>query len=267
MLASPRLNMRHWTFFVFVLFIVTLCAFVNGPRTSSDCTPKLGICIVCDSLRVLHRADALALAYREAQDSTLPYYNNIIIQEARIKAYQHALGLLYNNLEDSMLFGLRSYHPPEAKDTLDFYKVTLEVSGARVGKWRKRNGTCGYTNINNILTEVGLVPVGDVVKKGKLLYADYTSDKPINKIALQRRFAAQPEPIVRVTRYISPQQYVGMLDYQNVQEWRDGDSVYLLITYPFGPGMPPEIPYPTATDFYHVRGCTISYDRTTTKGR
>lgn len=241
-----------------------ICASWTTHRTSDGCAPKIGSCTVCDSIRVLHRADALALAYREAQDSTLPYYNNIIIQEARISVYQSTLALLYNNLEDSMLFGLRTYHPPESRDTTEFYKVTLEVCGATKRKWRLRNGKCGYPNINNILEEVGLVPVGHVTKRGKFLYAEYSSPKPINKIALQRRFVAQPEPIVRVTRYISPQQYVGMLDYRNVRQKRDIDSTFILITYPFGPGMPPELPYPIATDIYYAGACHISYLRTTT---
>ena len=245
----------------------TLCVGWIPDRTSSNCEPRLGECTVCDSLRSIHRADALALAYREAQDSSLPYYNNMIIQEARITKYQWSLGVLYNNLEDSVLFGLRTYRPPEAADTMEFYRVTLEVQGAGKRKWRLRNGQCGYPNINNILSEVGLIPAGPVSKKGKYLYADYTSTRPINKIALQRRFAAQPEPSVRVTRYISPQQYVGMQDYQNVREQTPKDTTFLFISYPFGPGMPPEVPYPTATDIYSVSNCTIRYVRTTTSNR
>lgn len=216
-------------------------------------------------MRGYNRADALALAYRESQDSTLPYYNNLIIQEARIEVYQRCLALLYNNLEDSLLFGLRTYHPPEAQDTTEFYKVTLRVKGANTRKWRKRNGSCGYKNIDNILREVGLIPVGMIEKKGGFIYADYTSKKPINKIALQRRFDAQQKPRVRVTRFISPLQYIGMLDYKNVREVTNKDSTYILLTYPFGPGMPPELPYPTATDIYHVHGCNLSYVRTTTQ--
>lgn len=257
--------MNWWKYNFISCIVCVIC--LSWTNVSDSCAPRLGFCTVCDSLRVLHRADALALAYREAQDSTLPYYNNVIIPEARVSLYQHVLALLYNNLEDSLLFGLRTYHPPEARDTMEFYKVTLEVSGASIRKWRLRDGHCGYKNIDSILTEAGLVPVGEVTKKGKFLYADYLANKPVNKIALQRRFAAQPKPLVHVTRYISPQQYVGMLDYQNVQEWKDGDSSYILVTYPFGPGMPPELPYPTATDYYVVKGCTMSYVRTSTQRR
>ena len=216
-------------------------------------------------MKKFNRADALALAYREAQDSSLAYYNNIIIQEARIAVYQKCLALLYNNLEDSVLFGLLTYHPPEANDTSEFYTVTVKVLNANPKKWRKRNGSCGYKNIDNILNEVGLTPVGEVTKKGDFVYAEYASRKPINKIALQRRFNSQQSPKVYITRYISPLQYVGMLDYKNVREVTNKDSTYILLTYPFGPGMPPELPYPTATDIYHVQGCTLSYVRTTTQ--
>lgn len=231
-------------------------------QKSTDCQPKLGSCVVCDSLHGVYRSDALALAYREAQDSTLPYYNNIIVQETRIRVYQKCMALLYNNLEDSVLFGLRSYHPPEAEDTLDFYKVTLQISGASKSRWRTRNGRCGYKNIDNILTEVGLTPSGEVTRKGEFLFADYTSKKPINKVALQRRFQAQRAPVVRVTRYLNPQRYQGMLDVKNIREVTNIDSTYILLTYPFGKGMPPELPYPVATDYYHVNGCKLSYVRT-----
>ncbi|HTF04371.1 MAG TPA: hypothetical protein VK826_10105 [Bacteroidia bacterium] len=245
------------------LFVFFIC--VSWRQSSQSCAPKLGECTVCDSLKGMHRADALALAFRESQDSTLPYYNNIIIQEARIAMYQKCLALLYNNLEDSVLFGLRTYHPPEAEDTTAFYRVTLQIYGAKKNKWRLKNGKCGYKNMNNILTEVGLTPVGEVSKKGDFLYAEYSSTKPINKIALQRRFSAQQKPIVRVTRHLSPLHYVGMLDYKNVREVSNKDSSYILLTYPFGPGMPPELPYPVATDIYHVQGCSLSYVRTTTQ--
>lgn len=255
--------MKIWKYSIICCFVFLFCA--SWTTTSNTCKPKLGSCTVCDSLKGMHRADALALAYREAQDSSLPYYNNVIIQQSRIAVYQKCLALLYNNLEDSMLFGLRTYHPPEAKDTTEFYKVTLQVSGASTRKWRMRNGKCGYKNINNILEEVGLTPVGEITKQGEFLYADYVSKKPINKVALQRRFSSQQKPAVRVTRYLDPSQYVGMQDYKNVREVTNLDSSYILLTYPFGPGMPPELPYPTATDYYHVRGCNLSYVRTSTQ--
>jgi hypothetical protein len=258
--------MRTWAFSLIGLFIV-VTSVAWSEQFSASCAPRLGSCTVCDSLKGYHRADALALAYRESQDSSLPYYNNVIIQESRIEVYRRCLALLYNNLEDSVLFGLRTYHPPEAQDTTEFYKVTLQVSGASKRKWRMRDGQCGYKNINNILNELGLLPVGEVTKKGEFLYADYISQFPINKIALQRRLAVQRKPVVRVTRYISPVQYVGMLDYKNVREVKNKDSTYILLSYPFGPGMPPELPYPVATDIYHVRGCSLSYVRTTTSGR
>lgn len=263
---SPAITccMKNWRISFVCITLFVICVSWTAFRTSKSCDPKIGSCTVCDSLRLIYRADALALAYREAQDSTLPYYNNVIIQEARIAVYQKCLALLYNNLEDSMLFGLRTYHPPEATDTTEFYKITMQVTGASRKKWRTKNGSCGYKNIDNILTEVGLTPVGEVTKRGDFLYADYVSKKPINKIALQRRFDAQQKPKVTVTRYISPTQYIGMLDYKNIREASDLDSTYILLTYPFGKGMPPELPYPTATDYYHVRGCNISYVRTST---
>ncbi len=244
-------------------FLVLLVC-VSWRQISVSCEPRIGSCKVCDSIRVLYRADALALAFRESQDSTLPYYSNVIIQETRIKTYEKVLALLYNNLEDSLLFGLRTYHQPEAKDTTEFYKVAIQVKGANSRKWRLRNGQCGYANINTILIELDLRPIGEVVKKGSFLYAEYISTKPINKIALQRRFMAQPKPIVTVTRYLSPNQYVGMLDYTNIREETKFDSTYIFLTYPFGPGMPPELPYPMATDLYHVNDCSMTYIRTTT---
>jgi hypothetical protein len=253
--------------FSFVCFIaIAICiAWVPSGRPAiSSCAPALGSCTVCDSLRGIYRADALALAYRESQDSALPYYQNVIIQEARIKVYEQCLALLYNNLEDSLLFGLRTYHPPEAADTSEFYKVTLQVTGASKKKWRTRNGHCGYRNFENIFEEVGMVPVGEIKKQGDFLYADYITKQPVNKVALQRRLSAQPKITARVQRYLSPLQYVGMLDYKNVRQIQSNDSTYVLLQYPFGPGMPPELPYPTATDIYHVQGCRLSYVRTST---
>ena len=255
--------MNWWKFGLLSGFVVFIC--VSWTQVTGPCEPAMGSCTVCDSLKGYYRADALALAYRESQDSTLPYYQNIIIQEQRISTYQKCLALLYNNLEDSVLFGLRTYHPPEAQDTTEFYRVTVQVSGASKRKWRMRNGRCGYKNIDNILVEVGMIPVGEVTRQGDYLYADYITKHPINKVALQRRFSAQQKPTVRVMRYLDPVQYVGMLDYKNVREVTNNDSTYILLQYPFGPGMPPELPYPTATDIYHVHGCTLSYVRTTTQ--
>lgn len=249
----------------FIIGAVCVAWLPAGDRTSNFCGPVLGSCTVCDSIKGLYRADALALAYREAQDSTLPYYQNILLQEARIVAYQKCLALLYNNLEDSMLFGLRTYHPPEAADTSEFYKVTLQVSGAGKKKWRLRNGRCGYKNFDNIFVEVGMIPVGEVTRQGNFLYADYITHHPVNKVALQRRLAAQPKIVARVQHYLSPLHYIGMLDYKNVREVQKGDSTYVLLQYPFGPGMPPELPYPTATDIYSVNGCTLRYVETTTR--
>jgi hypothetical protein len=254
-----------YSFICFVAFAICVAWTPSEGRTSTSCEPQLGSCKVCDSIEGLYRADALALAYREAQDSTLPYYHNIILQESRIAVYEKCLALLYNNLEDSMLFGLRTYHPPEAADTSEFYKVTLQIQGASKNKWRTRSGRCGYKNFDNILVEVGMIPVGEVKKQGDYMYADYITKHPLNKVALQRRFAAQPKITVRVERYLSPLHYVGMLDYKNVREVTSHDSTYVLLQYPFGPGMPPELPYPTATDIYHVKGCTLSYVRTTTR--
>lgn len=242
------------------ILVLLLC--ISWTQIPTTCAPQIGSCTVCDSLKGSNRSDALALAYREAQDSTTPYYNNTIIQESRIAVYQKCLALLYNNLEDSILFGLRSYHPPEAADTMEFYKVTVQISGANKNKWRMKNGRCGYKNIDNILLEVGLTPTGEIEKKGEFLYASYTSKKPINKVALQRRFAAQNQPKVRVTRFLGPQQYQGMLDVKNVRELNTFDSTYILLTYSFGSGMPPEIPFPVATDYYHVNGCKLSYVKT-----
>lgn len=252
--------MRMYRVILPAILVIVFC--VAWRQSGSNCEPKIGSCTVCDSLKGLYRADALALAYREAQDSTSPYFNNIVVQEARIRVYQECMALLYNNLEDSVLFGLRTYHPPEAEDTLEFYKVTLQVSGASKSKWRAKDGSCGYKNINNILVEVGLTPMGELQKKGEFLYADYHSKKPINKIALQRRFAAQRKPNVRVTRYLGPNQYQGMLDVKNIREVTNVDSTYILLTYPFGKGMPPELPYPVATDVYHVNNCRLTYVRT-----
>lgn len=249
----------------FLVFAICVAWFPAHERTSASCAPVLGSCTVCDSIRGLYRADALALAYREAQDSALPYYQNMILQEKRIETYEKCLALLYNNLEDSMLFGLRTYHPPEAVDTSEFYKVTLQITGANKKKWRMRNGHCGYQNFENIFNEAGMTPVGELTKQGDYMYAEYTTTKPLNKVALQRRLAAQPKITARVQRYLSPLHYIGMLDYKNVREVRNNDSVYVLLQYPFGPGMPPELPYPTATDIYHVQGCKLSYVRTTTR--
>lgn len=248
----------------FVAFSICVAWTPGEPPTSDSCAPLLGSCKVCDSIRGLYRADALALAYREAQDTTLPHYHNIVLQETRIAIYEKCLALLYNNLEDSMLFGLRTYHPPEAADTSEFYHVTLQIDGASKKKWRARNGRCGYKNFDNIFVEVGMIPVGEIKKQGEYMYAEYITNRPINKVALQRRLAAQPKITVRVQRYLSPLHYVGMLDYKNVREVTNNDSTYVLLQYPFGPGMPPELPYPTATDIYYVKGCTLSYVRTTT---
>lgn len=249
----------------FVAFAICVAWTPSEPRTSNSCAPLIGSCKVCDSIRGLYRADALALAYREAQDTTVPYYHNIILQESRIAVYEKCLALLYNNLEDSMLFGLRTYHPPEAADTAEFYHVTLQIQGASKKKWRTRSGRCGYKSFDNIFVEVGMIPVGEIKKQGDYMYAEYITKRPINKVALQRRFAVQPKITVRVQRYLSPLHYVGMLDYKNVREVTNNDSTYVLLQYPFGPGMPPELPYPTATDIYHVKGCTLSYVRTTTR--
>lgn len=254
-----------YSFICLVAFAFCVAWTSSEPRTSNSCIPTIGSCTVCDSIHGLYRADALALAYREAQDTTVPYYHNIVIQEARIQVYERCLALLYNNLEDSMLFGFRTYHPPEAADTSEFYKVTLQIQGASKKKWRTRSGRCGYKTFDNIFVEVGMIPVGEIKKQGDYMYADYITKHPINKVALQRRFAAQTKVTVRVERYLSPLLYVGMLDYKNVREVKNKDSTYLLLQYPFGPGMPPELPYPTATDIYHVKGCTMSYLRTTTK--
>lgn len=258
-----RIYAYGFTFFI----IVAACIAWKppAPRMSGPCAPALGSCTVCDSIRSLYRADALALAYREAQDSTLPYFQNIIIQEKRIETYEKCLALLYNNLEDSMLFGLRTYHPPEATDTTEFFKVTLQVTGASKSKWRTSSGRCGYKSFDNIFVEVGMIPVGEVKKHGNYLYADYITKHPVNKVALQRRLSAQPKIVARVQRYLSPLHYVGMLDYKNVREVTVNDSTYVLLQYPFGPGMPPELPYPTATDIYHVHDCGLSYVRTTTR--
>jgi hypothetical protein len=249
----------------FVAFAICVAWTSPEERTSDSCAPVIGSCTVCDSIRGHYRADALALAYREAQDTTLPYYQNIILQESRIAVYERCLALLYNNLEDSMLFGLRTYHPPEAADTAEFYHVTLQIQGGNKKKWRTRSGRCGYKNFDNIFVEVGMIPIGEVKKQGDYMYAEYITKHPINKVALQRRFSAQPKITVRVQRYLSPLHYVGMLDYKNVRQVTNNDSTYVLLQYPFGPGMPPELPYPTATDIYHVKGCTLSYVRTTTQ--
>jgi hypothetical protein len=177
------MRIHVYSFICFIAFAVCIAWTPSDPRTSNSCAPQIGSCKVCDSIKGLYRADALALAYREAQDSTLPYYHNIQLQAARIAVYEKCLALLFNNLEDSMLFGLRTYHPPEAQDTTEFYKVTLQVSGATKSKWRKRNGRCGYKNFDNIFVEVGMIPVGEVTKQGELLYADYITKHPINKVA------------------------------------------------------------------------------------
>lgn len=253
-----------YSFLCVVVFAICIAWRADGPRTSKSCAPALGSCKVCDSIAGLYRADALALAYREAQDTSMPYFQNIILQESRISVYEKCLALLYNNLEDSMLFGLRTYHPPEAHDTTEFYKISLQISGASKNKWRTRSGRCGYKAFDNIFVEVGMIPVGEIKKQGEYIYADYITKQPINKVALQRRLAAQPKVVARVQRYLSPLQYVGMLDYKNVREVKSKDSTYVLLQYPFGPGMPPELPYPTATDIYHVQGCTLTYVRTTT---
>jgi|GEM_PF-6222417 len=260
-----HMRIYAFSFVLFVLFAICIAWTPGEPRTSNSCAPQIGSCKVCDSIAALYRADALALAYREAQDSTLPYYHNVVLQEYRISVYEKCLTLLYNNLEDSLLFGLRTYHPPEAADTTEFYKVTLQVQGASKKKWRTRNGRCGYKNFDNIFEEVGMIPVGEVKKQGDFIYADYITIKPINKVALQRRLSAQTKITARVQRYLSPLHYIGMLDYKNVREVTNNDSSYVLLQYPFGPGMPPEIPYPTATDIYHIKDCTLSYIRTTTK--
>ena len=258
------MKLYRYSFIGLVAVAICLAWIPSGPPISASCAPVLGSCNVCDSLKAMYRADALALAYRESQDSSLPYYENIVLQESRIAVYQKCLALLYNNLEDSMLFGLRTYHPPESMDTSEFYKVTLQITGANRKKWRKRNGHCGYKNFENILVEVGMVPVGEVKKQGEFMYSDYITSRPINKVALQRRLSAQTNLTVRVQRYLSPLHYVGMLDYKNVREVKNNDSTYILLQYPFGPGMPPELPYPTATDIYHVQGCNLTYVRTTT---
>ncbi len=258
--------MRNYafSFICFIAFAICVAWTPSTENSTDKCAPQIGSCTVCDSIAGLYRADALALAYREAQDTASPYYQTILIQESRIATYEKCLALLYNNLEDSLLFGLRTYHPPEAMDTSEFYKVTLQITGASKKKWRTRNGRCGYKNFDNIFVEVGMIPVGEVKKQGDYLYADYITKRPINKVALQRRFLAQPKITVRVQRYLSPLHYIGMLDYKNVREVTNNDSTYVLLQYPFGPGMPPELPYPTATDIYHVKGCTLSYVRTTT---
>ncbi len=258
------MKLYRYSFIGIVIVAICLAWSPSAPRISDSCAPTLGSCNVCDSMKGMYRADALALAYRESQDSALPYYENIIIQESRIKVYQTCLALLYNNLEDSMLFGLRTYHPPESMDTSEFYKVTVQITGARKKKWRTRKGRCGYKNFDNIFVEVGMIPVGEVQKQGDYMYADYITKHPINKVALQRRFNAQTNLTVRVQRYLSPLHYVGMLDYKNVREVNNNDSTYILLQYPFGPGMPPELPYPTATDIYHVQGCNLTYVRTST---
>lgn len=258
------MRMYRYSFIGFIVVALCIAWTPSAQSDKADCAPKLGSCKVCDSINVLYRADALALAYREAQDSTLPYFQNLNIQEARIAVYEKCLALLYNNLEDSMLFGLRTYHPPEAQDTSEFYKVTLQVTGASKKKWRTRSGACGYKNFDNIFREVGMQPTGEIKKQGNVLYADYVTTRPLNKVALQRRLSAQTNLSVRVQRYLSPLHYVGMLDYKNVREVTNLDSTYILLQYPFGPGMPPELPYPTATDIYHVQGCNLTYVRTTT---
>lgn len=258
------MKLYRYSFIVFVLISICIAWTPASPRISDSCAPKLGSCTVCDSMKGMYRADALALAYRESQDSGTAYYENIRIQESRIAVYQKCLALLYNNLEDSMLFGLRTYHPPESTDTTEFYKITLQITGANRNKWRTKRGRCGYKNFDNIFVEVGMIPVGEVKKQGDYLYADYVTHHPINKVALQRRLAAQPKIVARVQRYLSPLHYVGMLDYKNVREITNNDSTYILLQYPFGPGMPPELPYPTATDIYHVQGCKLTYVRTTT---
>ncbi len=64
----------------------------------------------------------------------------------------------------------------------------------------------------------------------------------------QSSSSAQNQPKVRITRFLGTLQYQEMLDVKNVRELNTFDSTYILLTYSFGSGMPPEIPFPVATD-------------------
>ncbi|GAB4142445.1 MAG: hypothetical protein Fur0041_17550 [Bacteroidia bacterium] len=217
-------------------------------------------CYVCDSLDKVFYKIAIALTEREVQSPASPYYDSLTLPEKRISEYHQAMKILYNNLDDSVLFGLHNYRPQDASNAEDIYTLEILAHKRFQKKWMTDSVTSGIPEISAVLKAASLQRSGPNKKQKKYTVYSYRSSKPLNKNAIQRRLSEIENIPLFVTNIYNPELTQGMYHYRRIEIRRDEQKTFIYLTYPYGKGMPPEIPYPLATDKYEVTdNCDLKY--------
>lgn len=123
------------------------------PKVKKDCLPNSFTPFTqCDSIIQLYRQDALAIAYRMAQDTLSPYYDSILIPKHLINTIHVALIALHNH----SLFGIHVYHPYSKQLNKAEMAIMLEGSPVWNTHWKNGKEETGIISIDTIISQYAL---------------------------------------------------------------------------------------------------------------
>jgi hypothetical protein len=244
-----------------LLLSIFLFLFHFSHSQLNDCAPQPGTCYLCDSLKKIYHADAIAMAYVQVQDSTSLYYDSLFVSQHLIDSYQIALANLYNNLPDSLDF-LRQVHigyisRAEVKPAPDKLFISLPFPDG--DSWQPDSTSTGNYRADSLFRKAGLKFVSRQSGGTGKMYFSYSYSGMLNTAALIRA-------LKRIDPVILPENGVNR-PCSWCPEWLwvdgDGDDWHTIsVMYSISACDPPQIPcrYITRT-FSNISddGCSLAY--------